>query len=313
MPLELPNLDDRTYDDLVAEALSMIPTYAPEWTNHNPSDPGITLIELFAYLTEMQIYRLNRVTEDNVISFLKLLNGPDWQQKRKERDGENWQKKLDLRAEIRQAVLGVRQRYRAVTCEDFEFLALQADNRVARTCCVPRRDLSMDFDSERAGHISVIIVPKTDYRLEIEEIITNVQQQLEEQKLLGTYLHIVAPKYLSVSIETTVVPLPDEKGEQIKPRVENAVKKFLQPLGGNNEKVWPFGRNIFVSELYQLIDQIPGVNYVRSIDVQPEFSSRRIEAKDDKVNNIFVGIEVKPYELVELKEIKVEINNKNNN
>ena len=60
MPLPLPNLDDRSYTDLVEEARRLIPTYAPEWTNHNPSDPGIMLIELFAYLTEMLIYRLNR-------------------------------------------------------------------------------------------------------------------------------------------------------------------------------------------------------------------------------------------------------------
>src|SRR5690349_4133941 len=53
MPLPLPNLDDRSYTDLVEEARRLIPTYAPEWTNHNPSDPGIMLIELFAYLTEM--------------------------------------------------------------------------------------------------------------------------------------------------------------------------------------------------------------------------------------------------------------------
>ena len=78
MPLQLPNLDDRRYADLVEEARSLIPTFAPEWTNHNPSDPGITLIELFAFLSEMLIYRLNRVTARNVLSFLKLLNGTDW-------------------------------------------------------------------------------------------------------------------------------------------------------------------------------------------------------------------------------------------
>jgi hypothetical protein len=50
MPLDLPNLDDRTYEDLVAEALRLIPNYAPEWTNYNPSDPGITLIEISAIL-----------------------------------------------------------------------------------------------------------------------------------------------------------------------------------------------------------------------------------------------------------------------
>ena len=77
MPIQLPNLDDRTYDDLVAEGLHLIPTYAPEWTNYNPSDPGITLIELFAYITELLIYRLDRVTDENKLAFLKLINGSD--------------------------------------------------------------------------------------------------------------------------------------------------------------------------------------------------------------------------------------------
>src|SRR5215472_9429265 len=78
MSLQLPNLDDRSYQDLVEEALALIPTHAPEWTNHNPSDPGITLVELFAFLTEAIIYRLNRVTSRNILSFLKLLNGTNW-------------------------------------------------------------------------------------------------------------------------------------------------------------------------------------------------------------------------------------------
>ena len=55
-----PKLDDRGYDDLVAEAIRLIPRYAPEWTHHNPSDPGITLIELAAWMTDLTLYRLNR-------------------------------------------------------------------------------------------------------------------------------------------------------------------------------------------------------------------------------------------------------------
>ena len=61
------------------EARALISTYDPAWTNHNPTDPGITLIELFAWLTEMLIYRANRVPDQHVRVFLKLLNGPDWQ------------------------------------------------------------------------------------------------------------------------------------------------------------------------------------------------------------------------------------------
>ena len=68
-----PNLDDRSFEDLVEEAIRLIPQYCPEWTNFNKSDPGITLLELFAWMTEMLIFRLNRVPEKNYLAFLNLL------------------------------------------------------------------------------------------------------------------------------------------------------------------------------------------------------------------------------------------------
>jgi len=67
------NLDDRTFDDIVAEAIRLIPRYCPDWTNHNPSDPGITLVELFAWMTEMMLYRLNQVPEKIYLSLLELM------------------------------------------------------------------------------------------------------------------------------------------------------------------------------------------------------------------------------------------------
>jgi phage-related baseplate assembly protein len=73
MPLQAPNLDDRQYSDIVAEAETLIPRYAPEWTNYNESDPGTTLVELFAWLSEILIYRLNQVPDLNYIKFLQLL------------------------------------------------------------------------------------------------------------------------------------------------------------------------------------------------------------------------------------------------
>ena len=60
MPLPVPNLDDRRFQDIVDEAKRLIPTYCPEWTNHNLSDPGVALIELFAWMTELLIFRLGR-------------------------------------------------------------------------------------------------------------------------------------------------------------------------------------------------------------------------------------------------------------
>jgi len=76
MPLTLPNLDDRRYQDLRDEALSRIPVYTPEWTNFNKSDPGVTLVELFAFLTENLLYRCNQIPDRNRKKFLSLLNVP---------------------------------------------------------------------------------------------------------------------------------------------------------------------------------------------------------------------------------------------
>ena len=76
MPLQIPNLDDRTYQQIVDEAVARIPAHTPEWTNFNQSDPGITLVELFAWMTENLLYRSNRIPEANRIKFLSLLGIP---------------------------------------------------------------------------------------------------------------------------------------------------------------------------------------------------------------------------------------------
>ncbi len=73
MSLPVPNLDDRSFQDIVDEAKRLIPTYCPEWTNHNVSDPGVALIELFAWMSEMVIFRLNQTPDKLYTQFLNLL------------------------------------------------------------------------------------------------------------------------------------------------------------------------------------------------------------------------------------------------
>lgn len=73
MPIESPILNDLDFKKIEALLRNKIPIHAPEWTDHNESDPGITLIQLFAYLAEQIGYRLNRVPEKNYIEFLKLI------------------------------------------------------------------------------------------------------------------------------------------------------------------------------------------------------------------------------------------------
>ncbi len=73
MALPAPNLDDRRFQDLVDDAKRLVQQRCPEWTDHNVSDPGVTLIETFAYMTDQLLYRLNRVPDRNYIKFLELI------------------------------------------------------------------------------------------------------------------------------------------------------------------------------------------------------------------------------------------------
>lgn len=73
MPIKPPALDDRSYEDLVAELLARIPAHTPEWTHPRPGDPGRTLIELFAWLGDTLLYRANLIPERQRLAWLRLL------------------------------------------------------------------------------------------------------------------------------------------------------------------------------------------------------------------------------------------------
>jgi hypothetical protein len=76
MPLQIPSIDNRRYQELLNEALARIPVHNPEWTNFNKSDPGVTLLEIFAFMAESLLYRSNQIPERNRLKFLSLLGVP---------------------------------------------------------------------------------------------------------------------------------------------------------------------------------------------------------------------------------------------
>jgi hypothetical protein len=76
VPLEIPKIDDRSYQEILNEALARVRVHNPEWTNFNESDPGVTILELFAFMTESLLYRSNLIPERNRLKFLSLLGIP---------------------------------------------------------------------------------------------------------------------------------------------------------------------------------------------------------------------------------------------
>jgi hypothetical protein len=291
MPLDLPNLDDRTYDDLVAEALALIPAEAPDWTNHNASDPGITLIEMFAYLTEMLIYRLNRVSDNNLRAFLRLIN-PEWRQT-----------KDTLTEEVHDVVAALRRPDRAVSDSDFEHLALAADARVARARCFAYPD---------SARVRLVVVPRASAvagnSKAVAQLLTVVKEYLKPRRLLTTRLEVELPQLFPVGVRLTLVLESDAVEASVLDDAIAALSRFLDAeRGGPAGRGWQFGRNVYVSEIYDLLDRLPGVDHVRPTMVKKKPQDELTVSKDQKDRLQYndqgrlVAVRIEPDELVAAK------------
>ena len=296
MTLPLPNLDDRTYADLVESAISQISLEYPEWTDYNPSDTGIILIELLAWLSEMTLYRVNQIGDENYASFLSLLKGEQW-------DLPNIpakERQQTLQSEINKTLLELRQRYRAVTTVDYEQLIIEDWNtssdstlKIARVKCLSQRNLSeFDIETVAKGNISLIVVPEQN--IQENNNINNINNKYEklldflnERKLLTTRLHIVEPLYVSVAITTEIVVEDGAKAEEIKENAENEVNLFFHPLHSGKYwggKGWPFARGIYLSELYKILDDLEGVDYIENLLINNSDSD--INLADNQLVNL---------------------------
>lgn len=281
MPITLPNLDDRRFDDLVAEGRALLPALAPQWTDHNLSDPGITLIELFAYLSEILIYRLNRVTDANIRSWLRLLNGP------------TWTPGPDLASDVRSTVLALRTPDRAVTAEDFVLLALRASPDVARAGFVPGGSAG-----SVAGTVGVVLLG-TGGATPDKALLARVAAFLDERRLLTTRVQVTAAQRLKIGIRLRLMLDADATAADVLGRARAALARWLDPLvGGPDGLGWPFGRPVYLSEIYGVLDALPGVDYVEPDAAAAEFEIAQA-AQRLVINDLgqIIAVRLEPQEL----------------
>jgi hypothetical protein len=269
MPLPVSNLDDTNFDKLAAEALALIPKNFPLWTDHNFSDPGRTLLELFAFLIEAAIYQLNRLPERSLVRFAELVGVT-----RQIEGGEP----EPIEQTLRRALEVLKREYRAITEEEFERLAKQAaPEQVARANAI--------FDPAEQI-IKVVVVPNDPVSprpIPTPELRQTVFDFLNPRRLITTRLQVVEPVFTPVSVAVTAVrefasPLDRDAVQDI----EQAIRCFLNPLtGGVGSRGWEFGRPVFRSELFQVVEGVPGVDHVRRLGLNgneelPEVSVRSI-------------------------------------
>jgi hypothetical protein len=289
MTLPLPNLDDRTYQNLVEEAISQIPLEYPEWTDHNLTDTGIILIELLAWLSEMVLYRVNQIPDENYASFLSLLKGEEWELPKLPINVSTQERQKILQLEIQKTLLELRQTYRAVTPEDYEKLVLYDWNqsqdanglKIARVKCLAQRNLELQDNKIAKGHISLVVVPENDSQdNQVKDKYTALLKFLDHRKLLTTRLHIVEPEYISLTIEAELVLQDGAQAENVKKQAQKAVEMFFAPLRSQQYwqgQGWPFGRSVYLSELYKLLDDLEGVDYVENLQIKDKDKNSKTE------------------------------------
>ena len=261
MPIPLPILDDRRFDDLTEELRALIPRYCPEWTDHNPSDPGITLIELFAWLGETLIYRLDRLPEASLRQLLALL------QPGAEQGSQAVLALEDLRANV---LRELETPWRAVTADDFEDLVLaRFAASVARVRCLADTDLDAAPDEQnKPGHVSLVVVPRSESSTpaELSTLLYGIFAWLDERRLITCRLHVAPPGQVEVALSSQVVALPGVATGDVEAAVLLRLQTFFAPVDSSGDQAgWPFGKDVYVSEVCAEIEKATGVDHVENL------------------------------------------------
>jgi predicted phage baseplate assembly protein len=169
------------------------------------------------------------------------------------------------------AHMEIRSRYRAVTAEDFEFMAGEASPRVARAVCIPPRE---------GGAVPLHIVPRlypADRQLDYDELVpdeslmTEVAEYLDERRLIGTTVHIRPCRFRGLSVVVNLQAAPMADTARVEEDVAHALYTYLNPLVGGNANGpgngWAFGRALNQGELYGIVHAVDGVEFVKILRI----------------------------------------------
>jgi len=165
------------------------------------------------------------------------------------------------------AAMEIRTRYRAVTAEDFEFLAGEATPRVARAVCIPPVD---------GGPVPLHLLPRlypADRRLAHDELVpgedmlSEVADYLDDRRLIGTTVELKPCRFQGLSVVVNLQASPLADTARVEEDVSHALYTYLNPLvGGNATGIgsgWPFGRALNQGELYGVVHAVEGVEFVK--------------------------------------------------
>jgi hypothetical protein len=136
-----------------------------------------------------------------------------------------------------------------------------------------------------------VVVPETSEKK--STFIEGLQKYLDEWRLLTTRLHVVEPNYVPLKLKAQLYLEEGVNPKIVGDKAKSEVEKFFHPLNSEtywNGKGWPFGQNVYISELYQLLDRLPGVDYVRGVNLEVSSATTTEFKKESKVGSIQIAV-----------------------
>ena len=288
MAIQLPNLDTKTYEEISGEIIASIPKYTDKWTNHNPSDPGITILEMLSWIAETTYYRINKIPHESHVNFLRLVAGAsgtdEVERLLKDPYTDKYHRNiLDFLNGIEkgydktipeiktEALMFLKSRYRAVTEDDFRQLSIEATDLLG----VKVRRVIVEKAPDE-NKVVIVLVPdkwkqyeeltESEKQGKYNELTGHVVDYLNPRTLIGTRIEVKQPVYSDVGIDLKVVCHSYAIAEKIEADTKDRILQHLDPFVGGDEKTgWPYRRSLSVYEIAQIVGETDGVKQVKSI------------------------------------------------
>ncbi len=193
--------------------------------------------------------------------------------------------------------LEMRSRNRAVTTEDFEYLARKAAPQVRQVRCIE------DEEQPGTAALRVLVVPDItthDGRIELGDLVPDsrvlerIADVLDQSRLIGTRISVTQALYLGVSIDAAVEVLPNADPSEVRDRALAALYRYFSPVtGGGDGRGWPFGRSVRAGEAYGVLQRCQGVDVVTDLTLYAVDLGRGV-----RLDAVERGLALHPDELI---------------
>lgn len=175
----------------------------------------------------------------------------------------------------------IKHRGKAITLEDFAWLARDASGEVAAAWCLPTRDRDAKIHE---GWVTVVIIPKGSESRPFPRpaLLRLVREYLETRALVNLrcegQIVVKGPAYIEVTATVKIVPVHAEKGDEVKLSVDQRLDAYFHPLtGGPLRQGWELGRDVYISEVFAEIEAVPGVDHVADLSLDGSLQQFRVE------------------------------------